>query len=196
VSFYSYYQCLTFSLTFLQATAEVQAPFDIDPDDIDDDKFTPDVDFEGAYTLSMMHTPPRADFSDSPEIISSSSDSDSDLDFAPVESFISKPTPAVKKPLIQSKLPFQPISVSEWRAQESRRYHERQEERTQEAERLKLVEARRAMERRERDCMRKRVQRAREKEARGKILQLSRSQNTSNQVCTLILILYFTCLSL
>jgi hypothetical protein len=168
--------CLAFSLSFDQAVAEAQTPFDIDPDDLDGDDFICEVDFEGAYTYSIVPDSPMVDLSDSLEAISSDSDN------ASIALFTPKQTPTVKHPLVQTKLPFQPIPISEWRAQESRRYHEQQEEREQEAERSKLAEAKRMMEQRKRDRMRKRAEHARQKDAKQKLLLLNKTQNTTNQV--------------
>jgi hypothetical protein len=140
----------------------MQAPFDFDPDDFEDENFNPEVSFEGAYT------PPVGDSSASSTIMdlsdslngsesgsdlgsdlgsnsNSNSNSDFDFDLKPITSSTPIYTATTKRPLIQSTLPFQPIPRSEWLIQESRRYHERKEQYEQASERLKLAEAKRKM---------------------------------------------------
>lgn len=147
--------------------------FDIDPDDLEDNNFTPEVDSQDAYTPSTTSSLSR----------DSSVDRMDSNDAMLVTSHTSKRILATKRPLIQSKLPFKRIPVSEWRAQESRRYHQHQEEYAQEAERLRLAEVRKKMKQRERERLRKRAQRARQKKARDEVLQRLKNQNITRTVC-------------
>jgi hypothetical protein len=142
-------------------------PFDIDPEDFEDDEFSPEV---------VLDTS-----NDAAHNISSSVPSI----HLPLKPRTSGHTGAAKCPLIQTTLPIQPISQAEYDAQESRCYHERKEECEQEAERLKLVEAQRKMAKCERNCIRKRAQHERQKQAHTALQDVGNSGK--GQVSALIL---------
>ncbi|KAG9085676.1 hypothetical protein FRC06_003501, partial [Ceratobasidium sp. 370] len=165
-------------LTRNQTTgSDAHTPFDVDPSDFEDEDFTTEVVFDDAYMLHTPScTPPVLDltFNSPKSIVDSLSDSEH-------SSLVAASTPchpsAPKRPLVQSKLPFKPISRSEWRVQESRHYHERQEENQREADQLKLAKEKKKMRNREHDRARKRVQRAHQKALRSALLAKGKSKH-------------------
>lgn len=67
--------------------------------------------------------------------------------------------------LVQSKLPFKPIPRSEWLAQETQRFHDRQAEYEKERDRFELAQARLKVQQRKYEQLHKRAQRERKRQA-------------------------------
>lgn len=172
---------------------EPQSLIDVDSDDLKDEDFTSEVVFEDAYTLHDLADSPGdvlMDDSEYTEPIASISNTRSAALSTP------KRASLAKRALIQTKLPFKSISLSEYRAQESRRYHVRMEESARESERLELADTRKKMKRRERERIKKREQRARKRKVRAKLLQLSSTVGTKSKVRHNALIIYVCSLTI
>lgn len=95
--------------------------------------------------------------------------------------------------LWQTTLSFKPLAPEEWRAKEKQHYYDRQAEREDAAEQLKVSKAQKAIEKRKWECMRKREQcackrRAAEAADLGKIPSQKRPVSVSTSLqCELLL---------
>ncbi|KAG8679044.1 hypothetical protein FRC08_017266 [Ceratobasidium sp. 394] len=156
---------------------DTESIFDVDPSDLEDDRFTPEVVFEDAAPTSPLCNPSMTGFTmdtlGSLDTLLSDTNSDSPI---PIATSTSHHSCATKQPLVQSTLPFKPIPRSEWQAQESRRYHEQREENQREADQLALVKEKQKMLRCEHDRARKRAYCARQRRLRDTILPQDKNQ--------------------
>ncbi|KAG8695976.1 hypothetical protein FRC09_008822 [Ceratobasidium sp. 395] len=178
---------LRWTLTFASANGSpipdtAHASHDLDPNDFDDEYFTSEIVFEDAYTPSTHRQSSLSSTIDSSDSLDSLDHSLSDTHTSITPSPSPQNAPTAKRQLIQSKLPFKSVSVTEWRIQESRRFHERQEEREKEVDRLALAKEQKKKAQRERERARKRAQRARQKALRSALLD--RAQTSADNHIT------------
>ncbi|KAG9121183.1 hypothetical protein FRC07_002967 [Ceratobasidium sp. 392] len=147
------------------AVTEARLPFDVDPEDFEDDNFSPDIHFDDAYTPSHYGSISSNLF----DLLLDTSEDFSDLG-STLNHTVCTDSPmtsvTVKRPLVQSTLPFKSIPREEWLAIVSRRYHERKDQYEEELERHKLTETKKKAALREHNWLCKRAQRRKQKLAR------------------------------
>ncbi|QRW11491.1 hypothetical protein RhiLY_10490 [Ceratobasidium sp. AG-Ba] len=98
-----------------------------------------------------------------------------------INSTLDGPTAFDSSPrLVQSQLPFKPISRAEWDAQDSRRFHERQEEREKLVEQVKTAAEKKKLARHKQDRGQKCVEHAQKKALREQLLPKSMTHTPSS----------------
>ncbi|KAG9120101.1 hypothetical protein FRC07_004555, partial [Ceratobasidium sp. 392] len=162
-------------------SSEPQTPFDVDPNDFEDDNFSPDIHFDGAYTLPSTSPTPSDSVISLSDTSSDLSDSTSSPNRSACPPILTTPSSVKRLSLIQTTLPFKSIPRDEFLAIESRRYHERKEKYEEALERDKLLELKKKVPWKVHDCLRKRAQRQRQKLARQAAGILSKSQSRQLQ---------------